>query len=251
MSTAPSSGTLLADGAYFKRHFSANEFEWYVQDAWHATPNLMLTFGVRHTISADSLGDKRTASGSDHRHRCLVQGARVCRLSRARFTSPMFNSRLAGHYFNAPGFWPKSKDNFAPRFAVAYSPDGKTSIRAGAGIYYDHYGEALINTFYQNGSFGISSSVTDPAGIYGIEGDANHTPSPRFIDCTLPPINNGGSPATRFIHLPRRSTISPLRGVWITTSRLRIRNPLMRRCSANSQGDLRWRHRMWGVWAAI
>ncbi len=45
-----SSGTLLADGAYLQRHFSANEFEWYVQDAWHATPNLILTFGLRHTI---------------------------------------------------------------------------------------------------------------------------------------------------------------------------------------------------------
>ncbi len=104
----------------------------------------------------------------------------------------------AGHFYGKPAFWPKSKDNFAPRFALAYSPDGKTSIRAGFGVYFDHYGESLVNIFDQQGSFGISSSVTNPAGLYGIEGDSNHDPSPRFVGRhTLPPINNGGSPKTQ------------------------------------------------------
>jgi hypothetical protein len=82
--------------------------------------------------------------------------------------------------------------------AVAYSPDAKTSIRAGAGIYYDHYGESLVNIFDQQGSFGISSSVTNPAGVYGIEGNSRHSPSPRFLGRNvLPDIDNGGSPATQ------------------------------------------------------
>jgi hypothetical protein len=192
-----SSGTLLADGAYLQRHFSANEFEWYVQDAWHATPNLILTFGLRHTILQTPWETKGqqvaptidTDAWYKQREAAAQQG---------QIYEPDLQFSPAGHYYNAPGFWPKSKDNLAPRFAAAYSPDGKTSIRVGAGIYYDHYGEALINTFDQNGSFGISSSVTDPAGVYGIEGDSNHTPSPRFLGRnTLPAINNGGSPATQ------------------------------------------------------
>ena len=128
----------------------------------------------------------------------MVPGKRICAQSRVRSRNPICSSLLPVHYYGKPGFWPKSKDNFAPRLAVAYSPDSKTSIRAGAGIYYDHYGESLVNNFDQEGSFGISSSVTNPAGVYGIEGDAKHSPSPRFMGRNvLPNIDNGGSPQTQ------------------------------------------------------
>jgi hypothetical protein len=95
-----------------------------------------------------------------------------------------------GPYYNQPGFYPKSKDNIAPRFAVAYAPNAKTSIRAGAGIYYDHFGEALVNIFDQHGSFGVSSSITNPAGTYGYE------TSPRFVGRNTLPFSNGVAPAT-------------------------------------------------------
>jgi len=104
----------------------------------------------------------------------------------------------AGPHYGQPGFWPKAKDNFAPRLAIAYSPDGKTSIRAGAGMYYDHYGEALIFNFDQHGSFGMSSQVSNPAGVYGFEGDATRLPSPRFVGRqTLPAISVGTAPTTQ------------------------------------------------------
>ena len=168
-----------------------------MQDAWHATPNLILTFGLRHTILQTPWETKGQQVAPTIDTDAWYK-ERESQAQQGQIYEPDLQFSPAGHSYNAPGFWPKSKDNFAPRFAVAYSPDGKTSIRAGAGIYYDHYGEALINTFDQNGSFGISSSVTDPAGIYGIEGDANHSPSPRFLGRnTLPSINNGGSPATQ------------------------------------------------------
>ncbi|HEY3835405.1 MAG TPA: hypothetical protein VGL72_02485, partial [Bryobacteraceae bacterium] len=69
----------------------------------------------------------------------------------------------------------------------------------GAGFYFDHYGESLVNIFDQNGSFGISSSVTNPAGVYqieGVPGNPNKPGSPRFTGrSSLPNIDNGGSPA--------------------------------------------------------
>ncbi|MGB6973892.1 MAG: TonB-dependent receptor [Terracidiphilus sp.] len=194
--TSSTSGTALADGAFIDRHFKTNEFEWYVQDAWRVKPNLTITFGVRHTILQtpyETNGQEVTPTIDTHTWYLERESA----AQQGQVYEPDLQFAPAGAYYGKPGYWPKSKDNFAPRLAVAYSPDSKTSIRAGAGIYYDHYGQSLVSIFDQEGSFGMSSSVTNPAGIYGIEGDANHPPSPRFISrTTLPPIDNGTPEST-------------------------------------------------------
>src|SRR4029077_1111651 len=72
------------------------------------------------------------------------------------------------------GLYPFQHD-FAPRLSLAYSPkasdglskfffggSGKTSIRAGAGMYYDLFGEALI-TGFDSTALGFSSLLTNPA----------------------------------------------------------------------------------------
>lgn len=191
-----SAGTLLADGSVLTRHFKSNEFEWYVQDAWRVRPNLTITFGLRHTILQtpyETSGQQVTPTVDTHTW--FLQREAAAQKSQV-FEDDLY-FQPAGASYGRPGFWPKSKDNFAPRLAIAYSPDTKTSIRLGAGIYYDHYGEALVNTFDQNGSYGLNNQVENPAGVYGIEGNAKHPPSPRFMGrSTLPPIDNGGSPAT-------------------------------------------------------
>ncbi len=200
--TSASGGSLLADGAFIDRHFKANEFEWYVQDAWRVQPNLTVTFGLRHTI----LQTPYETSGQEvaptiDTHSWYLQREAAAQAGQVYEQDLYFQP--AGPYYGKPGFWPKSKNNFAPRLAIAYSPDTKTSIRLGAGIYYDHYGEALVNTFDQNGSFGVSTAVTNPAGIYGIEGSAKHPASPRFTGRTnLPPINNGTAPQTTTFPYP-------------------------------------------------
>jgi hypothetical protein len=48
--TSASSASLLGDGAPLVRHFKANEFEYYLQDAWRVRPNLTVTFGMRHSL---------------------------------------------------------------------------------------------------------------------------------------------------------------------------------------------------------
>jgi len=191
------SGSLLPDGAYLQRHFKANEFEWYVQDAWRVKSNLTVTLGVRHSIlqTPYETSGQQVAPTIDTHAWYLGREAAA---QQGQVSEPDLQFAPAGPHYNEPGFWPKQKDNFAPRLAVAYSPDAKTSIRAGAGIYFDHYGESLVNIFDQNGSFGISSTVTNPAGVLGIEGNAKHPPSPRFVGRnTLPDIDNGGSPQTQ------------------------------------------------------
>ena len=80
----------------------------------------------------------------------------------------------AGKANNEPGFWAKQKTNIAPRLSVVYAPDSKTSIRAGGGMYYDHFGEALTSRFSRLGSFGLSSQFESPASF------ANYHTAPRF-----------------------------------------------------------------------
>ena len=185
-----SSGSLLADGAFLKRAFKANEFEGYVQDAWHATPKLIVTAGVRYTVLQTpwETNGQQVAPTIDT-HAWYLQ--REIAAQNSQVYEPNLSFTPSGHFYNKPGFWPKSKDNFAPRLSFAYSPNGSTSIRAGAGIYYDHFGESLVNIFDREGSYGISSSITNPAGVYTVDGNSNHPAAPRFTSRTqLPQIGN-------------------------------------------------------------
>ena len=73
---------------------------------------------------------------------------------------------------------------------------GKSSIRAGYGLIYDHFGAAIVNTFDTSGSFGLSSNISNPPGFL------NTTTAPRFQgisdipDGLLPAAPAGGFPAT-------------------------------------------------------
>ena len=181
--TSPTTSTLLADGTPIARHFKANEYEGYIQDAWRAEPNLTVTFGLRYTVLQtpwETHGQEVTPtvdmdSWYKERETAALQGI---------VSEPDLTFAPAGPYYHKPGFYKKQKDNFAPRFALAYSPDNKTSIRLGAGIYFDHFGEGLVNIFDQNGEFGLSTAVTNPAGNYT---DAT---SPRFTARNALPFNN-------------------------------------------------------------
>ncbi len=182
-------GSLLPDGTAIERHFKANEFEYYLQDSWRVRANLTLTFGMRHTLLQtpwETKGQQVTPTIDTHawfmqREAAALQG---------QVYEPNLAFAPSGPAYNKPGFWPKSKTNIAPRFAIVYSPNEKTSIRAGAGIYYDHYGEGLVNTFDQNGSFGLSSSVSNPAGTY------TYGTSPRFTGRNALPFSNGSASST-------------------------------------------------------
>ena len=190
--TSPTGGTLLADGTPINRHFSANEYEGYAQDQWQALSNLTITFGLRYTVLQtpwETKGQEVTPTIDTD----AFYKQREISAQQGIIYEPDLSFAPAGRYYHKPGFFPKSKDNFAPRFALAYAPDSKTSIRAGFGMYYDHFGEALINVFDQNGEFGLSSSTTNPANSYSIES------APRFTDRrTLPFTNGAGAPTTTF-----------------------------------------------------
>jgi hypothetical protein len=183
------SGSLFPDGTFINRHFKANEFEWYVQDSWRARPNLTITFGIRHTILQTPYEENGqqisptidTDAWYKQRNTAALQG---------EVYEPLLQFAPSGPANHAPGLWSKQKANFAPRLAIAYAPNEKTSIRAGFGMYFDHYGEGIINSFDQFGSFGLSTSISNPAGVFTTEN------APRFTGVHNVPPSGCAQPAS-------------------------------------------------------
>ncbi len=206
--TSSTSGSVLSEGTPIARHFTANEFEWYIEDAWRIKSNLTITLGLRHTL----LQTPYETSGQEiaptiDTHKWYLQREAAAQAGQVYEADLSFAP--AGNYYGKPGYWPMPKLNFAPRLAIAWSPNNKTSIRAGSGIYFDHYGQALVYNFDQNGSFGMSSSISNPAGVYAIEGTApfcgspgcqapgTYPAAPRFTGrSAIPPISVGGAAST-------------------------------------------------------
>ena len=185
--------SVLPGGAFVPRHFRANEFELYGQDAWRVTPNFTLTFGARYTLLQppyETTGTQVAPSVSLHdwfnkRGQAMLAGQTY---------APVVQFNLSGQANGKQPYWAWDYKDIAPRIAFAWSPSsdrgilrklfggaGKTSIRGGYGIYYDHFGEGITNTFDRNGSFGLSTAISNSAAVQDVDTSA------RFSDLfTIP-----------------------------------------------------------------
>ena len=187
--TGSTTGTALAAGAPVTKNFHANEFEGYVQDTWHVRPNLNVTLGVRYTVLQtpyETNGQEiaptiQTDAWYKQRESAAQQG---------QVYEPLISLAPAGKANHAPGYWPENKNNFAPRIGIVWSPDAKTSIRASAGMYYDHYGEALVNTFDSTGSYGLTAGITNAADVLGFENSPRFTGPHDLPNIPLPPASS-------------------------------------------------------------
>jgi hypothetical protein len=172
-------GSALADGAPVSRRFAADAWEMYAQDTWKVRPNLTLTLGARYSLfsppwETNGLQVTPNTSLSDwfnQRATGMLQGvpaSAACCLS--------FNP--GGPANHAPGFYNWDTKNIGPHVAFAWSPgehsgvlgslfggSGKTVVRGGFGLVFDRLGPALLATFDQNGSFGLSTELTNTGGI--------------------------------------------------------------------------------------
>jgi hypothetical protein len=182
------SASVQPDGAVVNRHFKANEWEGYLQDSWRATQKLTLTYGIRYSYlqAPYEANGQQIAPTVDTNEWFNKRGA-------AAAAGQVYEANLtfapAGRANGRPGYWSAQKGNFAPRLAIAYAPDSKTSVRAGFGLYFDHFGQGIVNTFDQVGSFGLSTSLTNPSDVYTPE------TAPRFTSTRkLPGINVGPIP---------------------------------------------------------
>ena len=131
----------------FTRHFHYNEPGLFVADTWRITPRLTLTpglrweyFGVLHSPGAEHTLDSNFYLGSGSNYLEQIANGRILRTVDAP-------GDLRGRFY-LPDY-----KNFAPRLGIAYDlfGDGKTVIRAGAGMFYDrHVGWELFRAFLES-----------------------------------------------------------------------------------------------------
>jgi hypothetical protein len=188
--SSAASGTLMADGAFINRHFKSNEFEYFIQDSWRVTPNLNLTYGIHHTllqVPYETHGQQIAPTVDTYQW--FRQRGEAAALGNVFEDNLTFAP--SGKMNHGSGYWAEQKNNLAPRLSIAWGPNSRTSLRAGAGMYYDHFGEAIVNSFDQQGSFGLSGLVVTPADEYSV---AN---TPRFTGPhAIPPTGCGAPPGT-------------------------------------------------------
>jgi len=208
--TSATTATLLADGANLSRSFKANEYEGYIQDAWHIKPNLTMTVGLRYSLLQtpwETKGQEVTPTiNTDTWYK-----QREAAAQQGEVYEPDLTFAPAGKYYGKPGLYPENKKNIAPRFAIVYAPNSKTSIRAGMGLYYDHFGEGLINDYDTFGEAGLSTTVTNPAATEFIgpsQGSGTYE-APRFTGRNKLPFSNGtASPTVAYPYTPFTSSNS-------------------------------------------
>ena len=188
---------VIPNGQLVPRHFHNFEGEMYLQDRWNVTPNLTLTYGLRYSL----LQPPYEADGNQVSPTVNMQQwfeNRINGMLRGVVDQPLLSFDLSGQANGKKPYWGWNYNNVAPRFALAYSPHaasgfwhslfgdhGKSSIRAGYGIYYDHFGEGVVNTFDREGSWGLTTTISNPAGVTSVD------TSPRFTGllgaANLPP----------------------------------------------------------------
>jgi hypothetical protein len=180
-------GQQISNGQLVPRHFQNFEGEMYLQDKWNITPALVVTYGVRYSLLQPPFENtgNQVAPTVDmdqwfkNRRSEMLQGNAV---------QPDLTFNLSGQANNAKPYWAWDYKNLAPRLAIAYSPhaasgfwhtifgdSGKSSIRAGYGIYFDHFGEGVVNTFDRNGSWGLTSTFSNPASVSTVDDAPRYT----------------------------------------------------------------------------
>jgi hypothetical protein len=178
---------LIPQGQLVARHFRDHEYEVYAQDQWRLKPNFTFTYGLRYAILQppyETTGTQVAPTISLHdwfnsRAAAAAQG-QVYTVG----SNNLIGFALSGQANHQQPYWSYDYKDFAPRIAFAYAPKGegwtrklwggpgKTSIRAGYGLYFDHFGEGITNTFDRNGSFGLTTSEVNPAGIQTVDQSA-------------------------------------------------------------------------------
>jgi len=170
-------GSVQPQGAPVTRRFAEDSYEMYLQDSWKVKPNLTLTLGLRYSLFSPPWETNGLQVGTtfnmgqwfDARGAGMLQGI-------PSNAQPLVTYQLAGPANGKSGYYNWDYHNLGPHVAFAWSPEfssgllgdlaggkGKSSVRGGFGIVYDRVGESLVDTFDQNGSFGLATSLNNPS----------------------------------------------------------------------------------------
>ena len=173
-------GTLLSAGSPTVRDFATQAYDEYIQDTWKVRPSLTLTLGLRYSLERPvyerqgyevqptmPLGEyfaKRVAAGKEGTN--FVDPIVINRSGPANGGKPLYN-------------W--DKNNFQPRLAFAWSPQGgdgllgrllgkggKSVLRGGFALNNDYYGQALAVDFDLGNTLGFVSNFENHANTFDI-----------------------------------------------------------------------------------
>jgi len=200
-------GSVIPPGSPVSRNFVNHEGEMYAQDTWRVSRSLTVTAGLRLSLEPPVYeANGQQASTNIPLNTWLADRANLAAQGQSQAGAPLIQFIPENGAGGRP-MYPYHK-NLAPRLGIAYSPKGdsglskfffggpgKTSIRAGAGMYYDLIGQPLAQSF-SSSQFGLSSSLSNPANIL------NSAQVPRFTtfygvpSVLVPPPPPGGLPVT-------------------------------------------------------
>ena len=201
-------GTVLPEGTPVQRNFNNNEYEFFASDSWRIKSNLTITAGLRWSL----MPPVEEANGQQLSSDIPLSSwfglrAQLAEEGRSQAEVPPISFVTKEDPRWRP-LYPFHKKNFAPRLGIAWSPGfndgigkllfggaGKTSIRAGWGMFYDNFGQGIMRR-YDATAFGLSNSLTNQSAVLSV------TDAPRFTSVTeipqsiLPPPPPATFPAT-------------------------------------------------------
>ncbi|MBS1822984.1 MAG: carboxypeptidase regulatory-like domain-containing protein [Acidobacteria bacterium] len=211
-------GSTLPVGAPVARDYRWNEYEFFAQDSWKVLSNLTLTYGLRYSYlqtPAETTGTQvgicqvvgsACASGNFSLTQFVNQSAQLAGSGKAVSGAGELGFPLNGRYNGKPDYWTPEKTNISPRFALAFSPNpdsgflnkllgnGKSSIRAGYSLVFDHFGAAIVDNFVNDGSFGLATTLQTSAGALKIGNAPRFTGVNNVPQSLLPPPPKIGFP---------------------------------------------------------
>lgn len=211
-------GNPLAQGTPVVRQYKWNEFDFYGQDSWRIRKSLTITAGLKWSYLQVPTEIHGSQVGP-----CVLNGATCNPFSLSDYVNqsaqegvnggaandvPAVSFDLNGRAIGKKDFWTPQKNNFSPRIALAWSPgfkdgllgamfgEGKTSVRAGFGMIYDHFGAGIVNTFDGAGSYGMATNISNQPVVETVSSSPRFTGISSIPDGLLPAAPAGGFPAT-------------------------------------------------------
>ncbi|HEX4019844.1 MAG TPA: carboxypeptidase-like regulatory domain-containing protein [Acidobacteriaceae bacterium] len=209
-------GNALAEGAPVALNYLSHEVEYYIQDAWRAQPNLTFTFGIRQVFLQPPYETHgQQLQPTTDTHQWFVNRATQATLGIT--DQPDLSFAPSGKANNAQPYWNMQWNNIAPRVAMAWAVNNKTSVRAGVGMFYDHFGEGIVDTFAKRGSFGLQTQIRNPDGQYTIDN------APRFSGISnLPPLKGVTIPSiVQYPFTPPNNVNTGLALAWGVDNRIK------------------------------
>ena len=190
----PSSGAVSPSGTPAARSFAERVGELYAQDSWRLRSNLTVNFGLRWGYETpvwetNGLQVRPTFDIMQwFRTRMVNMNSGI-----PSDASPLLSWTPAGKANGQPSWYNPDYKDFGPRVSLAYSPNysdgllkslfggpGKSSVRLGAGVFYDKVGQSLAVDSDLNGSPGTATALINGSQQFSL------ATAPRFSGSCSP-----------------------------------------------------------------